>query len=122
MGMAAQLTTCLPSGSPDQAFQLDEARGMGFHVSARTSPFVCLQPLVPQTPKFDAVAFETPGGDVSVVVVNLHEADIMFDLYDVGAGVGAQYLRMPPHSIASYIVPAWNKQHDDLAILSLIGM
>lgn len=50
---------------------------------------------------FDAVAFETRTGDISLVVMNLKEAILEFDIYDVAAQGGYCPLELPLHSITT---------------------
>ena len=66
----------------------------------------CLQPYIAKEPSFDAVAFETPDGSVSVVAMNKGDDELTFTLYDASLSLGALDVLVPPHSIQSYTLPA----------------
>ena len=50
---------------------------------------------------FDAVAFETRTGDISLVAMNLKEAILEFDIHDVAAPGEYCPLELPLHSITT---------------------
>merc|ERR1711865_800999 len=72
------------------------------HVSPIDHPDVCLQPHVKQKQqKFDAVAFEQPDGDITVVALNLGADSHTITLYDAASKQGAT-VPIRGRSIASY--------------------
>jgi len=61
----------------------------------------CMLPVGTGNVLFDAVAFETQTGDISLVAMNLKEATQEFDIYDVAAPDGHCALELPQHSITT---------------------
>ena len=111
----AQALPCKPIGDASQIF--DVVRGdqggfpEGFPVRSyaakgEEATEVCLQPYIAKEPEFDAIAFQTPDGGVSVVAMNKGEEGHTFTLYDATLGLGATEVVVPPHSIQSYKLPA----------------
>ena len=72
---------------------------------AHDAPELCLQPYVRVEPSFDAAAFLTPDGTVSVVAMNKGEEALTFTLHDASLGLGAKEVVVPPHSIQSFVLP-----------------
>ena len=66
---------------------------------------LCLQPYVRVEPTFDATAFITPKGSVSIVAMNTGEESLEFTLYDHGSGLGSEKVTVPPHSIQTFELP-----------------
>jgi len=99
-----------------QTFQLSPSAGQsfpqGFHFA--TSQGDCMVPIGSDEITFDAVAFETPTGDVNIIAMNLGEADITFDIYDKASQSAAKSIKVPQHGIASYTLPA---QSEDIKIV-----
>lgn len=91
-------------GEEFQAFTLEDAGSHsfpeGFHI--RTSLGNCMIPVGSDTITFDAVAFETPAGDMVIVAMNMGEADVSFDIYDAASKSGAQNVVVPRHGITSF--------------------
>ena len=115
--IAAQARPCLMEGDPSQTFDVIAGDDGGFPGAfpVRSPASVtgdrendketCLQPYIAKEPEFDAVAFETPDGGVSVVAMNKGEEDLTFTLYDKSLGMGATAVTVPAHSIQSYKLP-----------------
>ena len=103
-----QALPCKEIGDPSQIFDLVRGDQGGFPDAfpIRTDEGeLCLQPYVRIEPSFDAVAFETPSGSVSVVALNKGEDTLTYSLYDANSGLGASEIVMPPHSIQSFSIP-----------------
>ena len=66
----------------------------------------CMLPVGTGDVLFDAVAFQTPEGDISLVAMNLKETSLEFDIYDVAAQGGYGSLQLPPHSITTFMWPS----------------
>ena len=123
---AAQLLDCLPPGTVNQTFILEEstaqAEAPSFHDgqvkaaaattgdpgrtfsirgSAGSMADLCLQPQLEQLPKFDAVGFEQPDGSVTLVAMNTNDYDVPVTIYDAAAGRGVHH-SLPPHAIHTY--------------------
>ena len=65
-----------------------------------------MQPYIAKEPSFDAVAFETPSGEVSVIALNKGDDPLPFTLYDETLGQGVEGLVAPAHSVLSFRLPA----------------
>mmetsp|Transcript_140548 Transcript_140548/g.262184 ORF Transcript_140548/g.262184 Transcript_140548/m.262184 type:complete len:690 (-) Transcript_140548:80-2149(-) len=63
----------------------------------------CMLPVGLDNTYFDAVAFETPSGEVSLVAMNLRNSPAVFDIHDVGANGSYRAIELPAHSIATYM-------------------
>jgi len=101
---AGQMYECYPPGTANQTFELSNYDGGGFpsNFPVRTKDGLCLQPQIQRVPHFDAVAFVTPSGSVSLVTINLDFKPMQFTLFDAASGAGATGLAIPPHSIQTY--------------------
>jgi len=109
----AQALPCEPIGEPSQLFDVVRGDQGGFPDSFpmrapadESSPELCMQPYIAKEPDFDAIAFETPDGSVSVVAMNKGEEALTFSLYDEALGLGATEVVSPPHSIQSFKLPS----------------
>lgn len=108
--IAAQLKECLVKGSPSQTFSTANYDGQGFpdNFPVRTLPSapgggeLCLQPQIARTPHFSAVAFQAPDDSVSLVVINVGDRAIEFNLVDDVAKAGIKHLSIPSHAIHTY--------------------
>ena len=108
--VAAKLLECLPDGDASQTFVTSNYDGQGFPDAfpVRTSGGapggggLCLQPQIVRLPHFDAVAFEQPSGDVTVIVMNIGDRDIEFSLVDKQEQAGVRHLSIPSHGIHTY--------------------
>lgn len=87
-----------------QTFQLAASGSQSFPegFQVKTSGGVCLLTVGADTITFDAVAFETPSGDISIVAMNMGEADLSFEIYDATSRSGAKNVVVPRHAIASF--------------------
>jgi glucosylceramidase len=88
-----------------QTFQLsDSSSGSypeAFHI--QTSSLECMLPVNADTLNFDAVAFETPSGDLNLIAMNKGEQDVSFQIYDsVGQSGTAHNVTVPKHGIVTY--------------------
>ena len=107
---AAQLKPCVADGDASQTFSLTNYDKQGFpgDFPVRTLPDapgggeLCLQPQIKRTPHFTAVAFQAPDGAISVVVMNVGESEIEFNLIDMQAKRGLRRVAIPPHAIHTY--------------------
>ena len=101
---AAQFFPCEASKSDAQTFALANYDAGGFPSSfpVRTSSGLCLQPSITRIPHFDAVAFQTPDGGVSLVAINIGEEALDFALHDAQAGAGVPHVTLPAHAIHTY--------------------
>lgn len=97
--VAGQIQTFELTASGDKTFP------QGFHIKA--SDGNCMIPVGGDTINFDAVAFESETGDVSVIAMNMGEQDIDFDLYDLASQAGGK-TSVPKRSITSFTFPASN--------------
>lgn len=116
--LVVEMYECVP-GALNQTFQLvrvsdggeckagDECRMIAGY--PHTDSPMCVQPQLVRRPHFDAAAFETPSGDISVVALNLGDESIKYTLYDTSSGYGASDLEMPPHSMVSYTLASASK-------------
>jgi hypothetical protein len=115
----AQALPCTDIDAEAQTFSVVHGDGQGFPHAfpvrslanlANDDPLddreLCLQPYIAKEPDFDAVAFVTPDGGVSVVAMNKGKEALTFSIYDVSLGAGASNVTVPPHSIQSYRLPA----------------
>ena len=111
----AQALPCKPIGDASQIFDVVRGDQGGFPDSFPVRSYaakgeeateLCLQPYIAKEPEFDAIAFETPDGSVSVVAMNKGEEGHTFTLYDASLGMGATEVVVPPHSIQSFKLPA----------------
>ena len=115
----AQALPCTDIDAEAQTFSVVHGDGQGFPHAfpvrslanlANDDPSddreLCLQPDIAKEPDFDAVAFVTPDGGVSVVAMNKGKEALTFSIYDVSLGAGASNVTVPPHSIQSYRLPA----------------
>lgn len=94
---AAQLLPC-DSSNADQTFQ-----GVGDGKFAIQTPNgLCVQPYNLDKVLFDAVAFQAPDGQITVVALNVGDEPVTFDLYDANLGGGAP-VQVPGHGIVSYV-------------------
>ena len=108
--VAAQLKPCQPTGSPNQTFVLAnyDAQGFPSNFPVRTLPSapgsgeLCLQPQIVRLPHFDAVAFETPEGSISLVALNIGDNAIDFTLVDKASKNGLRQISIPSHAIQTY--------------------
>jgi glucosylceramidase len=108
--IAAQLMPCLAAGEASQTFSANNYDAQGFpgNFPIRTLPSapgggeLCLQPQIARTPHFSAVAFQAPDEVVSLVVINVGDRAIDFNLYDQQAQAGVRHLTMPSHAIHTY--------------------
>lgn len=89
-----QIQTFVLSSSAGQSFPA------GFHLQTGTGD--CMIPVGADAITFDAVAFETPHGEISIVAMNLGEADISFEIYDTESQSGTTNVTVPMHGIASF--------------------
>merc|ERR1740130_2289400 len=87
-----------------QSFTLTSSNGKsfpeGFHI--QTASGDCMIPVGADIITFDAVAFETPTGEVSIIAMNLGEADLAFEIYDTASKSGAKNVTVPMHGITSF--------------------
>lgn len=123
--VVAQALPCKEAGDPSQTFDVVQGDQQGFPLAFPIrSPAVdseddpdptserelCLQPYIAKEPSFDAVAFQTPDGAVSVIAVNKGDDDQTFSIYDATLGAGTEeQLVSPAHSIQSFRLPALPK-------------
>ncbi len=105
---AAQLYPCEVKGFKTQTFELlnDDKQGFPKNMPVRYGGNMCLQPQIVQVPHFDAVAFLTPSGDISLVAMNIGDTEVAFDLIDVTAEAGLFDATIPAHSIQTYTWPS----------------
>jgi glucosylceramidase len=100
----------VPAGQT-QIFQLAASGAKsfpdGFHI--KTSEGNCMLPVGADTITFDAVAFQTPAGDISIVAMNRGDYDLKFDIYETSSKSGAKQLQVPKHGIASFVIAAKTK-------------
>ena len=121
----AQARPCITPASPSQTFDLVHGDQQGFpnnfpirsaaSVEGGSDSELCLQPYVTSEPEFDAVAFLTPQGTVSVVAMNAGDKAQTFTLFESTSGLGAAEVTVPPHSINSYTLPRPTKPIDIVA-------
>lgn len=117
--IVAQALPCTDIDAEAQTFSVVHGDGQGFPHAfpvrslanlANDDPLddreLCLQPYIAKESDFDAVAFVTPDGGVSVVAMNKGKEALTFSIYDVSLGAGASNVTVPPHSIQSYRLPA----------------
>ena len=122
--VVAQALDCREFGDPDQTFDVVQGDQQGFpRAFPIRSPAIdggggadgggsnrdrelCLQPYIAKEPSFDAVAFETPSGEVSVIALNKGDDPLPFTLYDETLGQGVEGLVAPAHSVLSFRLPA----------------
>jgi glucosylceramidase len=93
----------VPGGvlAPIQNFTFTQGKyPQDFHL--QTTKETCMLPAGIDSIKFDAVAFETPTGQISMVAMNLGNTSLTFDVYDTSIGAGVKEVQLPPHSIATY--------------------
>ena len=110
--VAGQLKPCLADGAPTQTFTLENDDKQGFPdgfpvrlLEGAANPYgqeLCLQPQIQRTPRFDAVAFQTPDGSTALVAINIGDVPVDFTLVDKGAQAGLAKLTIPPHAIHTY--------------------
>mmetsp|Transcript_20692 Transcript_20692/g.45414 ORF Transcript_20692/g.45414 Transcript_20692/m.45414 type:complete len:714 (-) Transcript_20692:200-2341(-) len=104
---AILLFNCAAAGSANQTFQIDsfgdEAYPTGFQLK---SDGKCVQPVAQRRPHFDAVAFETPKGEISMVVLNIGDNAVDFTIYDNSSQTGSKDVKLPGHSIATFMWPS----------------
>jgi len=108
----AQALPCKEIGDPSQTFDVVRGDQGGFpenfpvrSPASAGANELCLQPYIAKEPDFDAIAFQTPDGSVSVVAMNKGDDEQTFTLYDASLGLGAVDVVAPPHSIQSYKLP-----------------
>jgi len=94
---AAQLMSCDASNA-DQTFQTVGAGTFAIE----TPNGLCVQPYNLDKVLFDAVAFQAPDGQVTLVALNIGDEPVTFDLYDANLGGGAA-VQVPSHGIVSYV-------------------
>jgi len=93
---AAQLLPC-ETLDADQTF-----KSVGDDTFAiETQSGLCVQPYNLDKVLFDAVAFQAPDGEVTLVALNVGDEPVTFDLYDANLGGGAP-VKVPAHGIVSY--------------------
>lgn len=68
----------------------------------------CMLPVGLDSVTFDAVAFETPKGEISLVAMNQRNSALVFDIHDVHANGTYHAIELPAHSIATYV---WSSTH-----------
>jgi glucosylceramidase len=95
---AAQLLPCDSSNS-DQTFKAVQTDST---FAIETPGGLCAQPYDLDKLLFDAVAFQAPDGQVTLVALNVGDEPVTFDLYDAKLGTGTS-LEVPSHGIASYV-------------------
>jgi len=95
---AAQLMPC-DSGNADQTFQAVQTDGT---FAIETPGGLCAQPYDLDKVLFDAVAFQAPDGQVTLVALNVGDEPVAFDLYDTNLGAGTS-VEVPSHGIVSYV-------------------
>jgi len=118
----AQALPCIAGGDPSQTFSLKfgDAGGFphSFPIRSLATPGgsgeiereLCAGPYIAREPEFASLAFATPGGGVSVVAMNRGDKPLTFSLLDVEAGLGAERLTVPPHSISSLVLPPLDEE------------
>lgn len=91
-----------------QTYQSFELQGEGgsifpeaFHIQTPLGD--CMLPVGLDDVVFDAAAFLTPDGQISIVAMNLGNTTLGFDIYDAAAK-GSYNVQLPPHAIATYLV------------------
>ena len=107
--VAAHVKPCLDPGDPSQTFRLANYDEQGFpgNFPVRTVPAapgggeLCLQPMIIQVPHFNAVAFEQPSGEVSLITMNLGDSDVNFTIVDQNAQTGVSHM-IGSHAIHTY--------------------
>merc|ERR1712150_200722 len=111
---AGLVETCGNGSSPGyraplQNFTFGNVGNQSFPVAFRlqTSKGTCMLPAGFDDVVFDAVAFETPQGLISLVVMNLGDTTLSFDVYDLNSHTSAKAVILPPHAIATY---TWGAQ------------
>lgn len=95
---AAQLTPC-DSSNADQTFQAVQTDST---FALETQDGLCAQPYNLDKVLFDAVAFQAPDGQVTLVALNIGDEPVTFNLYDADLGAGAS-VEVPSHGIVSYM-------------------
>jgi len=95
---AAQLMAC-DSSNADQSF---EAVQTDSTFAIETQGGLCVQPYNLDKVLFDAVAFQAPDGQVTLVAMNIGDESVTFDLYDANLGAGTS-VEVPSHGIVSYV-------------------
>jgi hypothetical protein len=90
--------------APLQEFTLDNAGSKSFPDAfyLRTSKGTCMLPAGFDNILFEAAAFETPSGQISLVVMNLGKTSMTFDVHDKGSQTTASSVTLPAHAIATY--------------------
>ena len=118
----AQALPCIAGGDPSQTFSLKFGDAGGFPLSfpirslatpggsGEIERELCAGPYIAREPEFASLAFATPGGGVSVVAMNRGDKPLTFSLLDVEAGLGAERLTVPPHSISSLVLPPLDEE------------
>lgn len=95
---AAQLMPC-DSSNADQTFVTVQTDGT---FAIETPGGLCAQPYDLDKVLFDAVAFQAPDGQVTLVALNVGDEAVTFDLYDGKLGAGTS-VEVPSHGIVSYV-------------------
>lgn len=90
------------TGSVPDAFQITTSKGD------------CMLPVGTGNVIFDAVAFQTPSGNITVVAMNLKDDPVNFDIYDTAAKGGYRAVELPAHSIATYTWPASSYESEEV--------
>jgi len=116
----AQALPCVAGADPSQVFDLARGDQGGFPEAFPVrSRGLCMQPYISKEPTFDAVAFQTPDGTVSLVAQNKGDESLSFTIYDQTLGLGASGVTVPPHSIQSYKLPSARDPAAPLTTVSL---
>jgi len=95
---AAQLMPC-DSSNADQTFVTVQTDAT---FAIETPGGLCAQPYDLDKVLFDAVAFQAPDGQVTLVAMNRGDEAVTFDLYDGKLGAGTS-VEVPSHGIVSYV-------------------
>lgn len=103
--VAAQMKDCEALGTKSQTFIMANYDQGGFpsNFPIRTQEGeLCLQPQIQRLPHFDAVAFEQPDGQISLIAMNMGDVTVDFSIVDSASSAGLDGLTLTPHSIHSY--------------------
>lgn len=113
-GLAMNCTDKLRDNLRDTQYQRFSLKGDYPHSFQIQDPAgSCMEPVGSDNVMFDAVAFETPKGDISIVAMNLQNATISFDIHDVRAQGSYRAIELPPHAIATY---TWHPSVEEVVV------
>ena len=70
--------------------------------AGQTPNGLCVQPYNLDKVFFDAVDFQAPEGEITIVGLNIGDEPVTFDLYDANFGGGAP-VQVPSHGVVSYV-------------------